>query len=192
MPRKIPMPIAALLLASACSQSSETNTAAAPEISENIALAPQPDYANMAIEVPEPGQPGGLPDDRTPLSEGPIAPGSAADAGQVVQQYAALIGQKRFGEAAALWESPPDLAAQFARYVRIGANIGAPGQVDAGAGQLHVAVPFQLYGRLDDGQVVNGLGTVTLNRVNDVDGSTPEQRKWRIVKIDAEPKPFVK
>jgi hypothetical protein len=186
--------IPAMLLVSACSPSNEnqTNAASAPEIAENVTAAPQPDYANMAIEVPEPGQPGGLPDDRTPLAEGPITPGSAAEAGQVVQSYGALIEQKRFGEAAALWETPPDLAAQFARYARIGANIGAPGQVDAGAGQLHVAVPIQLYGRLDDGQVVNGLGTVTLHRVNDVDGSTPEQRKWRIVKIDADPRPFVK
>jgi hypothetical protein len=185
-----------LALATLASCSNQPDQPAANQSAQPAAresATPAPDYANMAIEVAGPGEPGGLPDDRTPLSEGPITPGSAEDAGQVVQHYAALLEQPRFDEAKALWQGDaPDLASQYAHYARIGANIGKPGRVDAGAGQLYVEVPIQIYGRRDDGQVVNGLGSVTLHRVNDVDGSTPEQRQWRITKIDADPKPLTK
>jgi len=152
-----------------------------------------PDYANMAIEVPGPGAPGGLPDDRTPISEAPAPPGSGQAAATVVETYFALLEQRRFDEAKALWQdNPPDLAAQFADYARMGANIGAPGRVDVGAGQAYVQIPVQQYGRLKDGIVVNGLGKVTLHRVNGVDGATPEQLKWHITEIDVDAKPLTK
>ena len=70
----------ALLLAGACSQ--ET---AAPRanmaVSENAAASQAP------LDPPTPGMPGGLPDDRTPIAEGPIDPKSAQGAGQVLQRY---------------------------------------------------------------------------------------------------------
>lgn len=188
--------LGALATVGACSRPAEqtaANQTGAADASDEAPAPPASDYANMAIDVPGPGEPGGLPDDRTPLTEGPITPGSAEAAGQTVQHYVALLEQRRFDEAAALWEGKlPDLTARYADYVRIGANVGKPGRVDAGAGQLHVEVPIQLYGRLDDGTVVNGAGKVSLHRVKDIDGATAEEKSWRIVKIDAEPAPLSK
>ena len=41
-----------------------------------------------------------------------------------------------------------------------------------------------LYGRLKDGKEFNSRGTMTLRRVNDVPGSTEEQRRWHIMNAE--------
>src|SRR3546814_13608364 len=68
----------------------------------------------------------------------------------------------------------------FSKYQEYHANIGAPGRIEGAAGSLYVEVPVQVYGRLNTGEEFNMLGSVQLRRVNDVPGSTPEQRKWHI------------
>lgn len=140
------------------------------------------------LDPPAPGTPGGLPDDRTPLSEAPFAPDSAQGAANIVQTYYALIGEAKYRQAFALRETgavgpktAEDFAADFARYSEYHANVGAPGAVDAGAGQRFVTVPVQVYARLkQDGTPVYQLGTVVLHRTGEIDGATVEQRKWHI------------
>ena len=61
--------------------------------------------------------------------------------------------------------------------------------MEGAAGSSYVDIPFRLYGRLKDGKPFNQVGTVTLRRVNDVPGSTEEQRSWRIYKIEMQPRP---
>ena len=48
-------------------------------------------------------------------------------------------------------------------------------------GSGFVQVPLRLYGLDKAGKRFNFIGPLTLRRVNDVDGSTPEQRRWHIV-----------
>lgn len=43
---------------------------------------------------------------------------------------------------------------------------------------------MQLYGRLKDGKEFSSRGTMILRRVNDVPGSTEEQRRWRIMNAE--------
>ena len=143
---------------------------------------------DVLLEPPAPGQPGGLPDDRTPISEGPIDAASAQGAGQVLQSYFALIEAGRHAEAWRLWSdggrasgmSEAQFAASFAPYAEYHANIGAPGRIEGAAGSAYVEVPVQVYGRLGSGAPFNRRGTMTLRRVNDVPGATPEQLLWRI------------
>lgn len=145
---------------------------------------------------PEPGTPGGLPDDRTPVSEAPFTPDSAQGAANVVQTYYALLGEGKYRQAWALWDnggkasgmSAEAFAASFAKYSEYHANIGAPGDVDAGAGQRYVTVPVQLYGRLKEGATpVYMLGSVTLHRVGDIDGATAAQKSWHIRSAEFKP-----
>jgi hypothetical protein len=143
---------------------------------------------------PAPGTPGGLPDDRTPLIEpkGPIDPKSAEAAGQVMQQYAALLEQRRFSEAYRLWGdggrssglSEQKFAAQFADDAEIHFEIGKPGEMEGAAGSSYVTVPFRLYGRRKSGADYSYPGTATLRRVNDVPGSSEAQRRWHIERLD--------
>ncbi|CAN7355260.1 MliC family protein [Phenylobacterium sp. LjRoot219] len=147
---------------------------------------------DVPAQAPSPGAPGGLPDDRRPLVEAPIAPSSAEGAAQVVQSYYALLESGREAQAWKLWsDGSPDRAAsaeafarQFDRFADYHAQIGAPGRVEGAAGSLYVEVPVVIYGRLKSGAEVHESGKATLRRVNDVPGSSEAQRSWRIYKIE--------
>ena len=167
-----------LVLTSGCSQ--ETVPPATNETSNNAMV-------QTPLTPPAPGEPGGLADDRTPLPEGPIDPKSAQGAGQVLQQYFALLEAGKESQADKLWSgsgAPAEFSNRLAQYREIHANIGAPGDPEGAAGSIYVDVPVQLYGRLKDGKEFNARGTMTLRRVNDVPGSTEEQRRWHIYRAD--------
>lgn len=139
-----------------------------------------------------PGAPGGLPDDRTPISEAPFTPDSAQGAANVVQTYYALIGEGRYAQARALWEpgaagagaTAGAFAADFGRYSSYRGLVGAPGAIDAGAGQRYVTVPVQITARAKSGAVLYQIGRATLHRAGDIDGASPAQRTWRLRSID--------
>ena len=185
-----------------------TLAACSSQPAENVAtpandLAALPDEATPSappvatpapLNPPAPGEPGGLDDDRTPVSEAPFTEDSAQGAANVVQTYYALLEQGKYGQAYRLWEpgaagmDAKAFAASFARYSEYHANIGAPGRIDAGAGQRYVTVPVQVYGRLKQGaRPFNLRGSVTLHRTGDIDGATAEQRRWRIRGADIKP-----
>jgi len=146
------------------------------------------------LDPPAPGTPGGLPIDPAPLAEGSIDPDSAQGAAQVVQGYYGLLEEKRFEDAQALWnprgqigtQDDAHFAARFRGFSEIHANVGAPSEPEGAAGSLYVIVPVQLYGRIAaNGKPFYALRQVTLHRVNDVPGSTAEQRRWHIERIGA-------
>lgn len=70
--------------------------------------------------------------------------------------------------------------ASFAGVKRYTATVGAPGAVEGAAGSLYVIVPVAVTGEKADGAPIHIRGVVTLRRVNDVPGSTAEQRQWHI------------
>lgn len=170
-----------LLLLAACSQEASQNEAVANTADIDLpATTPAP---SAPLSPPAPGEPGGLPDDRTPVSEGKIDPKSAQGAGQVLQSYFALSEQGKFVEADKLW-SEGAAKLNLAKYKEVHGNIGGPGDMEGAAGSSYVDYPVQIYGRAKDGKEFNLRGTMTLRRVNDVDGSTAEQRKWHIYKAE--------
>ena len=114
-----------------------------------------------------------------------------------MQIYYALLGEHRYNDAWKLWTqggqgsgmTADAFTASFAQYDSYNANIGAPGQIEGAAGSLFVSVPVVIYGRRTSGEEVHEIGEATLRRVNDVPGSTPEQRAWHLFKIDLKPSP---
>jgi hypothetical protein len=105
-----------------------------------------------------------------------------------VQTYFALIGEKKWEDAWKLWGRGGDDLANFtatmAAYRQYDAQVGAPGPIEGAAGSLYVEVPVQVYGRDAAGTEFHRLGKAVLRRVNDVPGSTPEQRRWHIEALD--------
>ena len=168
-----------MLLAAACSKQSAPPTA--NEVGPVNETAPAQDEASL--NPPAPGEPGGLPDDRTPIAEGAINPKSGQGAGQVLQSYFALVESGRFAEANKLWSTGVERL-DLTGYREIHGNIGAPGKVEGGAGSLYVEIPVQLYGQLKDGKDFSSGGIMILRRVNDVPGSTEEQRRWHIMNAE--------
>jgi hypothetical protein len=130
-----------------------------------------------------------LPDDKTPLEEpkGQIDPKSAEAAGQVVQSFGALIEQKRWTEAEALWgdqATATKFTADLKRNRESHLEIGKPGDAEGAAGSIYVTVPIVLYGQNASGADFRRGAAVILRRVNDVDGSTEAQRRWHIERIE--------
>lgn len=182
------------LLLTACGTSP---TQPPPAPGNEVNAAQSGNAAEAPLNPPAPGTPGGLPDDRTPVSEAPFSETSAQGAANVLQSYFALIEQRRFEEAWRLWSdegrasgaSEAAFGARFAGYREYHANIGAPGEIEGAAGSLYVEVPVQVYGRRADGTPFSAAGPATLRRVNDVPGSTEAQRRWHIASIAiAEPR----
>src|SRR4051812_14033217 len=181
---------AAAALLAACSAPSPEPAAETGNRAEAAAPAAAPPPA--PAQPPAPGSPGGLPDDRTPVAEAPFAPTSAQAAADIVQTYYALLEAGRFAEARRLWSGAGEasgldeaaFAASFARYSEYHAQIGAPGEMEGAAGSSYVEVPVVLYGRLKNGGAFNRKAVATLRRVNDVPGSTAEQRRWHIARIE--------
>jgi hypothetical protein len=166
------------------------------EQSDNGSSPPPEAPSPPAAPDPEtirPGEPGGLPDDRRPVEEGPIDPKSAQGAGQVLQRYGGLLEQRKFAEAFRLWRNPDMTEAQFVaafdKYSEIHSEVGRPGDSEGAAGSIYVDIPFRLFGRLRTGEPFNMVGPVTLRRVNDIPGSTEEQRRWHISASGLKPRP---
>lgn len=183
--------IALLFLLAACSRTPENAQATAPPRQASAAPAPV-----APVEPPAPGTPGGLADDRTPISEVPFTPDSAQGAANVMQTYFALIGEGKYAQAWVLWSydgkasgqpSAEAFAKSFGRYDQYNAEVGAPGEPEGAAGSIYVSVPVVIYGRLKSGAEVHEKGVADLRRVNDVDGSTAEQRRWHISRIETKP-----
>ena len=126
---------------------------------------------------------------RTPLAEpkGPIDPKSAEAAGQIVQSYGALIEQKRFAEAEKLWRNVNDartFGADLKSDLELHLKIGDLGEPEGAAGSIYLTMPIICYGTQSSGATFRRKADVTLRRVNDVPGSTEEQRRWHIERID--------
>lgn len=179
----------ALLALGACNKAPDNavdTNRSTPSAPNDVAPADLPDATGNLNENAS------LPDDRTPLEEpnGPIDPKSAEGAGQVVQHYAALIEQGRWTESWKLWSSA-DAAKQFDRNWRNDAEvhmeIGKPGDTEGAAGSIYITEPVIFYGKTKSGEPFRRGATVTLRRINDVPGSTEEQRRWHIERIDRAP-----
>lgn len=146
-------------------------SASAPTAPSHSAHAPSALTTNETQQAPK----SSLPEPR-----GPIDPKSIEAAGQIVQHYGALIEEGRLDEAARLWGDPA-AAAEFARQLRPGTHmeIGDLGETEGAAGSIYTTVPTIFY--VD---TFRKPAQVILRRVNDVPGSTEDQRRWHIERIE--------
>ena len=185
---RIHFPLALVLAAAGCSDSPDGGNAAGNLESPAAGPAAQPPLP--PVEPIPPGEPGGLPDDRSPVSEAPFAPDSAQGAANLVQTWFALLESGRAPDGRSSWRDPA-AADAFVKSLgdprEVHAQIGAPGEIEGAAGSLFVEVPVQIYGRARDGSAFSRLGAATLRRVNQVPGSTADQRAWRIESIAVRP-----
>ncbi|MBO9574816.1 MAG: hypothetical protein J7494_03680 [Sphingobium sp.] len=147
---------------------------------------------------PAPGEPGGLPDDRTPLNEQAARnPTSIAASGATVERFGLALSDGRYGEAYRLWRgdgrqsgmSADQFADAYRKYAEIHVLVGRP---EAG-GTETARVPVQMYGRLrDGGQPFNLYGMMTLARNPKGQNGEPGQQPWLIASSELKPQGEVK
>jgi hypothetical protein len=195
----------ALLSASACNVQQAGNGAGnqaqpiTPISSKPTSGEPDPSNGTApSVPIPIPGRPGGPkakpapPPPPTPESEK-----SVSAAARVLERYFAAVATKRYADAYRMWGrngeatgmSEPKFAASFAKYRIYDGNIGKPGDTEGAAGSIYITIPAKVTGVLAKGGGFVLEGPMTLRRVNDVDGSTAEQRRWHIASSGLKPRP---
>jgi hypothetical protein len=134
-----------------------------------------------AVTVPEGAPP--------PLATDASAPEEPTpqDAVAVLRDYYGAIAAHEYTRAYTLWsdgghtsgQTPQQFADGFVDTVKIDAQVGAPGRIDAAAGSRYVEIPVTLDATRRDGSVHRYGGSYVLRRAV-VDGASAEQRAWRI------------
>ncbi len=116
-------------------------------------------------------------------------PDSAEAAADVLETYYALIADRKYREAWALWGHGGEdsgltadaFTASFDKYASYEAQIGTPGRVDAGMSQRWVEIPVTISGKMKDGSAFRLAGPVILHHVaREMDGVSAEDKEWRI------------
>ena len=181
--------VIAIVLLASCRQQDPAPTArdsaGQPVAVAPAAPAPPPPAQDVSEPAPQAAAPAPAPD-----------PASPAAAAELVRRYHALIGAGDYAAAYRLWQgegaaaqmSAADFAASFAKYASYSAEIGTPGRLDPGAGNVYVEVPVRITGQLRSGGAFRMEGPMRLHRVNDVPGATPAQRNWQIVASGIRPR----
>ena len=169
----------ALTALAGCQQRAVQNVSVANDAAPMNTVRAAPER-NEATNVAQP--------DRTPLIEpkGRIDPKSSRAAGQVVQHYGALIEQRRWKDAEALFGDPAT-AAEATTALRsrreVHLEIGDPGKPEGAAGSIYISIPITFYGKKADGSAFREPASAFLRRTNDVPGATQAQRRWHLDRI---------
>jgi len=187
------------VLLAACSQPAEqTANNTAQSIEETGGNAAAPVAPTDTTPVPIPGNatsPPAAPAPPPPVT--PYAEKSPEAAARVLEAYFAAVATRRYGDAYRLWGndgqasgmSLKQFAGSFAKYRDYDGHFGKPGPIEGAAGSAYIEFPVKVTGVLAKGGGFVLEGPMTLRRVNDVDGSTAEQRRWHIASSGLKPRP---
>jgi len=163
--------------------------------------APQPAPSASVLPTPELTAP--VPAHTlAPALRAPVTAQAEADKGAdgaraVLRHWGEALEGRNYDAAWALWGPPAEAQARsgmeatehrqwWARFKTI--NVAAQaGQMEGAAGSSFYSAPLAVVGKLRNGQPYRLEGTVTLRRVNDVPGATPQQLRWHLEKLDLRP-----
>jgi len=117
------------------------------------------------------------------LSRSPRA-GSVEAAVQVVRDYYAAVSRRDYRGAYAIWHGRQDYShfrRGYAQTVRADVRPLPPFRIEGAAGSAYADVRVRVDASLRSGKRQHFVGNYVLRRVNDIPGSTAEQRQWRII-----------
>ncbi|MGE5562350.1 MAG: hypothetical protein ACM3ZV_03485 [Bacillota bacterium] len=172
----------ALLAAlSACGPQHQQEAPAANESAPTIpAPSAPPAVTNNAGEA-EPTAPAQAP------ANPAVDPKSTQAALNIAQKFADLLNQRKFDEAYMLLgpngPSRSEFLGMWGQFDSLTVKVGKPGQQEGAAGSIYLSVPLEVSG-VGHGEGIRGSDTLVLRRVNDVPGSTEQQRQWHIERIE--------
>ena len=208
---RLPLPLLAVLLVSACqvdpapsdnAQNAATTPTVVPSEGGNAvsndsappAPAPAPvPTAPSAPPAPAPSSPP-IPADPNAI---PASEKTPAAAKRLLDSYFAALATKDYRSAYRMWNGNGEatgmtesaFAASFAKYRIYDGRAFGPGDSEGAAGSIYIEFPVTVTGILARGGGFHLSGSITVKRVNDVDGSTSYQRHWHIQSSDLKPRP---
>ncbi|MEH2025332.1 hypothetical protein [Nostoc sp.] len=113
---------------------------------------------------------------------------SEQQAVQVIHDYYDAIARQDYKQAYLAWdgdgsaskESFEEFKQGFANTVSVVEEVGKPGSLEGAAGSLYIEIPVTVTNVTSNGTPQRFHGSYKLRRVNNVPGSTPQQRRWHI------------
>lgn len=157
----------------ASSSAPSAQTSSAPLAPEDAAPAPSVPAARLTGDLPGPAE-------RDPVKA--VAYWRAA-----LEARDWIAARSVFGDhGAQSGQTPEEFAAAWGQYRIVDVTVG-PGEQDAGAGSSYYEVPVTITGLTTANRPYHLAGRLTLRRVNDVDGATPEQLRWHIERSTLNP-----
>ncbi|MFB2895867.1 hypothetical protein ACE1CI_23405 [Aerosakkonemataceae cyanobacterium BLCC-F50] len=116
-------------------------------------------------------------------------------AAEVIRHYYDAINRKDYKSAYADWagrgaasgQSFEEFKKGFANTTSVKVNIGQPGSINGAAGSLYIEIPVNITATTVNRTTQRFAGNYTLKRINDVPGSTPEQRRWHLYSAKINP-----
>ena len=191
------MLLSSLLLLGACEVRRADEVADQPANAE-VPVAPIEPAAPVAPPAPiKPVAPASPQAPAPSVPPTPEAEKSVAAAAKLLDDYFAAVATKQYRRAYRMWGgngeatgmSEAEFAASFAKYKIYDGDAGTPGDSEGAMGSVYVEFPVKVTGVLARGGGFVLEGPMTLRRVNDVDGSTAEQRRWHISASGLKPRP---
>ena len=186
------------LLLAACSQQSQQPTdnatqAVAPAAAMNETVPPKVTEESAVPDNASSPPPPNVEPNAPPAPEEKTALGAA----HRLQGYCDAVATKRYREAYGYWGDGGKRSGltfeqfrdSFAKYAAYDCHVFDPGDMEGAAGSSYVTIPMKVTGVLTKGGGFVLQGPVTMRRVNDVDGSTAEQRRWHIESSGLKPRP---
>ncbi|MEO8891112.1 MAG: hypothetical protein ABI417_06190 [Coleofasciculaceae cyanobacterium] len=114
--------------------------------------------------------------------------GHQQQAVQVIRNYYNAIARRDYQQAYSAWDRDGAASQQsfkqfkqgFANTKSTAVEVREPGEIEGAAGSSYIKIPVTITAVTKDGTQQRFRGNYVLRRVNDVPGSTLEQRKWHI------------
>jgi hypothetical protein len=126
------------------------------------------------------------------LAPTPPSETSVEAAAGIVRHYYAALAAHDYRSAYLLrrgGRSYPAFRQGYAHTARTRVTLLPPFTTEGAAGSIYAKLNVRVDARLTNGKRQGFLGSYTLRRVNDVDGSTPAQRRWHITGATLRPVP---
>ena len=185
MPRRLPI-LAAFLVTTGCQVGDEANDNGSSPTNVPIPANDTVPVTN-AIDPSVPPPPH-LDPDAPPLASDTSAQGAVRRA----QEYCDALATRRFGDAYDLWADDGrasgltlgEFTEKFTNVKVSDCQLAEAGEMQGAAGSIYVEVPAVIRGVTGAGRPLRLEGPIVLKRVNDVPGSTLEQRAWRIARAE--------
>jgi len=191
--------LTSIALLSACNarSSEEEDNRVAPAAEQARPASPAPDTGQAPVAPVTAAAPASAEIDEAQEAQSLADDKTAQGAVRRLQQYCDAVATQRYGDAYRLWSDDgrasgltgKQFADSFAKYTAYDCHIGPPGRTEGAAGSIYVDIPVMVTGALTRGGGFRLEGPITLRRVNDVDGSTAEQRRWHLATSGLKPRP---
>ena len=142
-----------------------TSSLASPLIASGLTLSPV-SHTQSSVDATVPGQ----------------------EPAQVIRNYYSAIARRDYKQAYSAWEENGTASHQsfdqfkqgFANTASVAVEIGTPSRLDGAAGSIYIEIPVTVTAVTKNGTRQRFRGSYVLRRINNVPGSTLEQRRWHL------------